>query len=124
MKKKYYAVLSQGCYSDYSPEYYIGEYPLTQEEFEKKAKEVGDAIISEFENYPEREHICKNTWCCYPPNKMKTEKFNPATGERVYSPDEQKWEKIMVEWLQSLGFEKLPKEIPEINIEYSDVPHN
>ena len=121
---KHYAILSSGCYSDYSPVYYIGEYPLTQEEFTKKGKEVGDMVIAEFENYPERPHVCREDWCCFRPGELKTEKYNPSTDKRVYAVDNNKWTKTMEDWLFSLGFEKLPESIPELNIAYSDVPHN
>jgi len=121
---KHFAILSKGCYSDYSPDYYIGDYPLTQAEFTKKAKEVGDAVIGEFENYPEREHVCKSDWCYHGSEAMTTDKYDPTTNKRVYNVDEEKWYRVMTEWLTSLGFEALPENIPEINIEYSDVPHN
>lgn len=121
---KYYAILSQGCYSDYSPTYYIGDYHLTDDEFQKKGKEFGDLVISEFENYPERPHVCPNSWCCSSLRKIKTEKYDPATNNTVYRVSDEKWMSLMEEWLFSLGFENLPENIPEINLVYSDVPHN
>lgn len=121
---KHYAILSSGCYSDYFPVYYIGDYPLTQEEFDKKGREVGDRVIAEHINYPERPHVCTADWCCYKPGELKTEKFNPDTNKRVYGVDDSKWTKTMEDWLFSLGFEQIPDNIPEINLAYSDVPHN
>ena len=120
----HFVILSSGAYSDYSPEYFVGEYPLTQEEFDKKGRDLGDEIIAEFEALPEREHKC-DTWCWHQvTGKVELEKYNPVTGKRCYHPDGTEWETRMKEWLTSLGFQPLPDEIPEINIEYGDVPHN
>lgn len=121
---KYFAILSSGCYSDYSPVYYMGEYPLSEEEFKLKGKEMGDLVISEYENLPEREHTCTSTYCCFSGKTEKTEKYDPVSGNRVRRVDNGRWNDLMVAWLTSLGFVELPENIPEINIEYSDVPHN
>ncbi len=120
----HFAILSEGSYSDYSPRYYIGDYALTNDEFQKKGKEIGDLVIREFESYPERPHVCRSEWCCSLYSSAETEKYDPSTNDRVYRVDEEKWTKLMEEWLSALGFERLPEGIPEINIEYSDVPHN
>lgn len=115
-----YVILSQGAYSDYSPDYYVGEQLITQEDLDKKGREVGDMILAEYEANPERPHISEYSW-----DREITERYNPDTGERVTTYEHgDKWIEHMITWLNSLGFTKLPSAIPEININYGDMPHN
>lgn len=123
MSTQHYAILSTGEYSDYSPTYYVGTYELTQSEFDTQAKLFAKECRVWFELLPERKHKCKNTWCCMSSRKQLTEKYDPLTGEEVFSPfDEDRWTKKMDEWLKSLGFTELPEDIPEINVCYGEYP--
>lgn len=121
----YYLILSQGCYSDYSPRYFVGSVEVTQEEYDKKGREVGDMVIKKFQELPERKHVCEVSWCGYCiGGKPRMEKYDPTTNKMVYIPSYDEWQTVMIEWLTSLGFTELPDNIPEINIDYSDLPHN
>lgn len=123
---KYYLILSEGAYSDYSPEYFIGEKEVTKEVFEAKGREVGDRVIQEHEDAPVRPHVCGKY--CYHSSfspKPETEKFNPDTGESLYFHAKAgDWMSYMREWVLEQGFEPLPEDIPEINTAYSEFPHN
>jgi len=122
---KHYLILSEGAYSDYSPIYFSGSKEITQKEFDKKGEEVGDKLFAWFDTLPEREHktgLYHNTHysSCKP-----TEKYYPETGEMAYSGGlAEKWFKEMEKWILSQGFERLPEEIPEINVGYSDIPNS
>lgn len=41
---KYFVILSQGAYSDYSPEYFMGDVEITNKEFQLKGLEIGDRL--------------------------------------------------------------------------------
>ena len=118
-----YVILSEGEYSDYCPNYYVGSRNITQEALHNKGKEVGDSFYGWFAVLPKRIHMCKNhfcyTWC------PKEETYDPETGNLEYSGNlSKKWFDIMEKWLLQSGFEKLPKNIPEINVAYSTIPSN
>lgn len=121
----YYVILSEGAYSDYSPQYFVGEREITKEELDARGAIVGDAVILEWENAPIRAHIHRNKYCCtwqFSP-KILEEKYNPETGEAYGSyPTAQRWLELMSMWLVNEGYQRLPEEIPEINTSYSDFP--
>lgn len=119
---RHYLILSRGAYSEYSPEYFVGDKEITQKKFDKKAREIGDLCLAEFEALPEREHKHTSQWCCSFGRHETTEKFDPQTGKKVYSPFDDKWWKRMNEFIAEQGFTPLPDNIPEINIAYSDYP--
>lgn len=93
--KKYFVILSQGEYSDYSPIYYMGDVKITKKEMDFEGKKIGDSLIDA-----------------------------PETGEEVYRPRFDKWFPLMEEWILGKGYERLPDDIPEINVCYSDIPTN
>jgi len=116
---KYFVVLSQGAYSDYSPDYYIGDEPITQKELDVKGAEVGDFIISEFEKLPERPFSGEYNY-----SNETVEKYDPKTNKRMWQPGFSEWQPLMENWLKEKGYKKLPTSLPEINVSYSDIPHN
>ena len=115
-----YVKLSEGEYSGYSPDYYGGKVAITQEELDEQGKIVGDKIIAEYEAYPEREYKPQYSW-----QHQTTEKYDPITNKSVYTYDHgEKWKLEMEKWLTEKGYTKLPNDLPEINIHYSDIPHH
>jgi hypothetical protein len=123
--KKYYLILSEGAYSDYTPTYFVGDEEITEEEFTKVGKQIGDLIIEEWENYPERKHIC-NKYCYHFGGVPISEKYDPENPKRYigHNPDSEDWFNKMKEWILQKGFEELPKNIPELNSQYSEFPNN
>jgi hypothetical protein len=123
---KYYLILSEGAYSDYSPTYYVGDKEITYSEFKKKGEEIGDLLLSKFDNLPTREH---NRIKCekYYDGRIKCtheelEKYWEESLEKAHRYDlKSMWMKEMEKWIFENGFEELPSDIPEINI-YYDVP--
>lgn len=79
--------------------YFYGEKEISKEELEIKGRAVGDWVLKEFRN--EDEVI-------------------------DYSIDEaEKWREVMERWLIESGYTKIPEnDVPEINVSYSDIPHN
>ncbi len=121
---KYYVCLSQGEYSDYDPTYYAGDREITDEEFQKKGREVGDKVLEWADTVPTRPHVCDEP-CFHIQDPMPDEPYDPKTGDRIYLSGEIEvhWDKAMVEWLNSEGFVSIhDKSIPEINTSYSDIP--
>jgi len=117
--EKYFVILSSGAYSDYSPNYYMGEVEITDKEFDRKGIEVGDKLIEEYLLLPERPSTSKWSW-----EENKTERYDEK-GEVIYPPGDAEFEKIMEKWLlEEKGYEKLPEDIPEINCAYSDIPNS
>lgn len=111
---KHFVILSEGEYSDYTPTYYIGDVEITQEEFDKKALELGDKLIEQYELLPDRPYIPKYNF-----ETQTSEKYNPETNERVRRPWGSDFIKVMEKWLiEEKGYEKLPTEIAEIRCEY------
>lgn len=111
--KKYFVILSYGAYSDYEPIYFMGDIPITQKELDRKGKEIGDYLIAEYESLPER-----------PDDREGVEKYDPATNKTIFSPSFEEWFSLMKKWLlKEKGYEKLPSDIPEINV-YYDIPHS
>lgn len=48
-----------------------------------------------------------------------------ALADTEYSYQaEARWQRDMKAWLNTQGFERLPDHIPEVNIEYGDLPHS
>ena len=113
---EYFVILSDREYSDYDPIYFMGDNQITKKELNKKGREVGDLVLNEFEKLPKRKSTS--------PWEGETESYNPETEKTVYSPDFGKWYLIMEKWIEQKGFKKLPENIPEINVAYSDIPHN
>lgn len=106
----YYVILSSGAYSDYSPVYFVGPTKVTQEELKTKSLEIGDAMWAYFESLPERN------------GEFGSHRYDPETNDYVgICPDEGEFIEKMSEWLYSIGYQKLPSDIPEINV-YYDVP--
>lgn len=126
--KKYYLILSEGAYSDYSPTYYSGNTEITQEEFDKKGKEIGDFLIDKLAKCPTRIHDkikCAKEYWPHVCNHEETEVYWEDTGEKAHSYElAPMWFKQMENWIKENGFEELPKDIPEINVSYSEIPHN
>jgi hypothetical protein len=117
---KYFVKLSTGEYSDYSPNYYMGETKITQEELDAKGIEVGDMLIAEYMALPERKYLGDMSW-----KLNDIERYNPETGKTVYPPGDTQWQPIMEKWLKEKGYEELDEgEIPEINVSYSDLPNS
>jgi len=107
--KKYFVILSTGEYSDYEPHYFMGDIPITQEELDKKSKEITDYLIAEYESFPERPATV--SWY-----DREMERYDPITNERVPQPYFYTWFPLMEKWLvEEKGYEKLPDNIPEIN---------
>lgn len=126
--KNYYLILSNGAYSDYSPTYYIGNKEITKEEFTKKGKEVGDSLYKKLSECQRRTHdrikCAKEYWrgIC---GHEETELYWPDTLEKAHSYQlSSTWFKEMEKWIKENGFEELPQDIPEINVSYSEIPHN
>ena len=118
----YYIILSEGEYSDYSPQYFVGSREITREELDKKGIEVGDSLFEWFDSLPKRTHVpCK--WKCW--SGCPQEESYGEDGERVYSHElAEKWFEQMKVWVKERGFEPLPEQIPEINVAYSDIPNS
>ena len=115
--KKHFVILSNGAYSDYSPIYFMGDIPITQEELDRKGREIGDYLIAQYEALPERPTTA--FW-----DDRKMEKYDPVTNETIYSLSYEEWFPLMKKWLlEEMGYEELPSDIPEINIHY-DIPHS
>ena len=114
--KKYFVILSEGAYSDYSPDYYIGYIEITQEELSEKGKEVGRFLMEQYNLLPERKSTSVYEW-----DKDKMEKYDVNTDKTIFVPSDRDWQPIMEQWLFEKGYEKLPDNIPEINI-YYDLP--
>ncbi len=91
--KEFYLKLSEGEYSSYSPDYYVGNNEITQKELDEKGKTVGDEVIKEYKDVDSYE------W----------------SG---------KWKLKMDKWLEERGYIKLPDDLPEINVCYSEIPHH
>jgi hypothetical protein len=106
---KNYIILSEGAYSDYSPKYYVGDAKITQDELDTKARAIGDEIVLDFQKLPIVDGIRRK-----------------ADGEEyAYSSDmASKFFDCMEKWFFSLGFEKIPSNLPEINVAYSEIPTN
>lgn len=119
---KYYLILSSGCYSDYDLTYYVGEKEVTQEELDKKAVEIGDKCLADYEALPERKHVCYSSWCCSILKKGDLEKYDPETNELVYDPFLGKAWPMLEKWVEDQGYTALPDSLPEVNIAYSDFP--
>ena len=114
---KHFVILSTGAYSEYSPCYYGGEEEITQEEMDFKAREIGDKLIKEYNELPERKVEKIYSW------QNETEKFNPETNKTVYPPKDYIFNEIFSKWLiEEKGYEELVN-IPEVNV-YYDLPHN
>ncbi len=114
--EKYYLILSEGAYSDYSPTYYVGDKLITQEEFDVKGREVGDEVESWFATLPEKEF---KDWR----GELATSKYDPATDEKLNSYSLASiWNDKMATWIKEQGFVELPENIPEINVSYSEIP--
>lgn len=112
-----FVILSVGAYSDYSPDYYVGDEQITQEKMDFKAREIGDKLIKEYNELPTREIKNREPW-----DYRKNEKFNPETNKTVYEPSQYDFIKVFEEWLLEKGYKKL-ENIPEVNV-YYDLPHN
>ena len=109
---KYYVILSTGSYSDYDPQYFVGEKrEITQEELDEAGRRVGDEIYDWYDKLPKR----KST--------DGLVKYDPDTEKRVYEYSSLKkiWFSKMKIWLEDNGFEQAPENIPEININF-DLP--
>jgi hypothetical protein len=124
---KYYLILSDGEYSDYSPTYYVGSKEITQDELDKKGKEVGNSLYTKLAECPTRAHdkvkCAKSYWrgVC---DHEETEPYWPDTLEKAHPYQlGGMWFKEMEKWIKENGFEELPKDIPEINVSYSEIPH-
>ena len=112
---KYFIILSEGAYSDYSPDYYMGEIEITQGELNDKAMEIGTKLEDWRKSLPLRE---VTDWS----GNLCDEPYDPKTGEGIYSWSlKTKWFIKMREWLFSKGYQELPSNIPEINV-YYDIP--
>lgn len=114
-----YVILSSGAYSDYDPNYYVGEKEVTQAELTAKSLEIGDEMWAWFEALPEKEG--KN-WKGEP----VMEKYDPSDLEKYISssgPIGEDFTKKMEEWLFSEGYTKVPDGLPEVNV-YYDVPRS
>lgn len=123
---KHYLILSEGAYSDYSPIYFVGDREITQSEFNQKGREIGDSVIKEWEALPTRPHVCEE-WCFHgAPIPPKLEKYDPLNDNKFAGsyPRGDRWMKLMEEWIVSQGFERIPENISEININYSEFPSN
>jgi len=118
---KYFVILSEGSYSDYSPTYFMGDIKITQKELDKRGKEIGDIVLEWYKKLPER--VEENG---YKLNDNGMEKYNTETKETIYSSDmEEKWTTRMKIWLKvDKKYKELSDNIPEININYDDIPHN
>ena len=104
---KHFVIISSGAYSDYTPAYFMGDIEISQKEFNEKGKEFSDLMIEEFQKLPIKL------------SEFGTEiRYNPENNEEYPSPDKEKWTILMEKWLTEKGFEKLPDNIPEINIDY------
>ena len=111
---KHFVILSQGSYSDYFPYYYMGDIEITQEELTKKAKEIRDFLIDEYEKLPERIEKDAPTW-----RKVEMEHYSPETNKTIYKPNFEDWLPLMEKWLfEEKKYEKLPDKIAEINVEF------
>lgn len=127
-EKVYYLILSRGCYSDYSPDYYYGKFEITQKQLDERAKEVCIEVYKKYDSLPLRKKIsCKyyHEHASYCSDGKEDEKFIPETGKSFspYKIEDWFWEDMKT-WVKEQGFEELPKEIPEINIEFSDLPYD
>jgi len=112
---KNFVILSTGAYSEYNPRYYYGLFPITQEELDKKGKEIGDIVIKEFLELPEVEVEMGRV--VYTVRQDKN-------GQKISSPDYCRWFDLMELWLLGeMDYEKVPEGIPEVNV-YYDVPSN
>lgn len=118
-----YVILSNGAYSNYDPIYFCGGELLSQDELDTKGREVGDIVSDIFNNLPVRKHENeKYHEVCYSTCE-KYEKYWPLTNEAAYSSDlSNLWFKEMETWLVSIGYKRIPKNIPEINVSYSEIP--
>ena len=106
---KYFVILSEGEYSDYSPVYFMGEVEITQKELDKKGEEVGDSLYDWFDGLPKRlVKPCEEAHSHYVlcnENVGKEELYYPETGEKAYSEDlSKKWFETMSVWLKEKGF--------------------
>lgn len=130
-----YIILSNGAYSDYAPTYYVSEKEVTQIELDEKGRSVGDECIAMFNSLPERPHDVircetqslsdKAFGVAYKCKHDPMDKYWPETGKEAYSSQLSGiWFKKMETWLKEEEFKELPSDIPEINVSYSDIPHN
>lgn len=119
---KYFVILSEGAYSEYSPEYWMGDIEITQEEFDKKGKEIGDLVIEEFNKLPARKHTCDrgNREYCFHYYSYDNGyvRFDPLTNKEYSRPPQSRWQEKIEAWLTEKGYSKLPCDIPEINCHY------
>jgi len=125
---KHYLILSDGCYSDYSPTYYTGDKEITQEEFDAKGKEIGDSLYDKLSKCKTRVHDrkeCSKTHWRGVCNHEETELYWDDTLKKASSSQlSGMWFKEMEKWIIEQGFEELPKNIPETNVAYSEIPHS
>jgi hypothetical protein len=120
--KNYFEKLSTGEYSDYSPNYYMGDVKITQKELDEKGIEVGDKLIAEYMLLPERPYTSQFNFSS---DIGRMERYDKKTGETIYAPGDSEWKPIMEKWLLEMGYEELDEdEIPEINVSYSDLPNS
>ena len=114
--KNHYVILSVGAYSDYSPQYFVGETEITQEELTKKSLEIGDEMWKVWEELPEKE---RRDWR----GEMVMGKYDPENPKKYMgnSPRNEDFIEKMTEWLYSIGYTEIPNGLPEINV-YYDVP--
>lgn len=116
---KHFVCLSDGAYSDYTPEYWFGDREIGQEEFDEKAREFGDIANEWYFGLPTKGFY--SDWR----EKIVLERVD-ENGTRVSEEDAcALWKMAMRKWLEDEGFQKLELEdTPEINVSYSDYPCN
>ncbi len=113
MKKYHHVIIAEGSYEDYTPTYYVGEVQISESDFDKKAKEIGDKCVKFYLGLPERP-IPEGKYGSWS-GKLEIslqdkglEKFNPITLKKISGQDiDNQWLLLMEGWIYSLGYEKL-----------------
>ena len=119
-KQLNYIILSEGCYSDYTPTYYRGYNILDQETLDGFAKKACLDTYKKADTFIKRPHYHNDCTLPYFCNKEDYYDDKTYVSMSIFL-EKSFWEKLKKQ-VNDYGYEQIEPPTAEINIGYSDLP--